>query len=96
MYKLFITDDAKADIQKAYDYLEKERVNSGEKLMDRIEALLEIIQNNPKLFVEKYKNVRQIRVSPFQYLMLYKIYGKRVLFFQLFHAKQHPARKKAT
>jgi plasmid stabilization system protein ParE len=96
MYKLIISDDAKADIQKAYYYLEEERVNSGEKLLNRIDSLLEIIQNNPKLFIAKHRNVRQIRVTPFQYLILYKIYGKRVLFFQLFHGKQHPARRKIT
>ena len=94
MYKLIISDDAKADIQKAFDYLESERTNSGEKLLERIGALLEIVQNNPKLFIAKHRSVRQIRVTPFQYLILYKIYGKSVLFFQLFHGKQHPARKR--
>ena len=94
MYKVIVTDDAKADLQKAYDYLETERKGLGENLLLRIEHFLELLQSNPKIYAFKYKNTRQVRVKPFQYLILYKLYGNTILFFQLFHGKQHPSKKK--
>ncbi len=94
MYKLIVTDDAKADLQKAYDYLETERKGLGENLLIKVGYFLEILQSNPKIYALKYKNTRQIRVKPFQYLILYKLYKDTILFFQLFHGKQHPSEKK--
>jgi plasmid stabilization system protein ParE len=93
-YKLIVTDDAKNDIQKAYDYLELCRTDSGDKLMEKIEDVLSVVVENPEIYSIKYNQTRQVRVKPFQYLVLYKLYGNSVLFFQLFHEKQDSLKKK--
>ena len=94
MYKLVVTDDAKADIQSAYDYLESQRKNLGETLLIKMDSVLELLHSNPEIYALKYKDTRQVRVKPFQYLILFKLYGDTILFFQLFHGKQHPVKKK--
>jgi len=93
MYPLIFKDSAVDDLQKAYDYLEEQEKGLGEKLIQRIAEYVEVIETNPFIFKLGYRQVRQVRLKPFQYLLRYKIYKGFVGVIQVFHAKQHPKRK---
>ncbi len=94
MIPLLISDSALVDIQKAYDYLESEQQELGNNLLKRIEVYISFVESNPFLFKEDYKNIRQVRIKPFKYILRYKIYKDKIIFFQLFHGKLHPTKKK--
>ena len=93
MLTVIFKDDALNDIQKAYDYLEVQEKNLGEKLLQKITEYVTVIETNPYIFKIGYKQVRQSRIKPFQYLLRYKIYKDTVVVIQLFHSKQHPKKK---
>ena len=93
MLPVIIKDSALDEIQHAYDYLEEIEKDLGEKLLLKITEFVEVIENNPYIFRVGYKQVRQARVKPFQYLLRYKIFKDYVAVIQLFHSKQHPKRK---
>lgn len=93
MLPVIIKDSVVKDIQKAYDYLEEQEKNLGEKLLQKITEYVEVVETNPYIFKVGYRQVRQARVKPFQYLLRYKIYKEYVAVIQLFHSKQHPKRK---
>jgi len=93
MLPVRIKDSAIEDIQKAYDYLEGQEKDLGEKLLQKITEYVEVIETNPYIFRLGYRQVRQAQVKPFQYLLIYKIYKDYVVVIQLFHSKQHPKRK---
>ncbi|MCC6369960.1 MAG: type II toxin-antitoxin system RelE/ParE family toxin [Bacteroidia bacterium] len=94
MLPLLVKDDALADIQKAYDYLEEKQNGLGERLLQRLEEYLSIIEMNPMLFKEEYKKVRQLRVQPFQYVLRFKVYKNYIGIIQLFNTHQSPNKKK--
>ncbi len=93
MLPVIIKDQALADMQKAYGYLESKEVGLGEKLLARIDDYIEVIEFNPLLFKVGYKQVRQIRVKPFKYILHYKIYKDYIAVIQLFQGNQHPNKK---
>ncbi len=93
MLTVIIKDKAVENIQAAFDYLEQQEKNLGEKLLSKIDEYIEIINHNPHLFKSGYRQVRQVRIQPFQYLLRYKIYKNFVVVIQLFHPKQHPKKK---
>ena len=88
-----VTDSALDDVQKAYDYLEGQENNLGEKLLKKITEYVELIETNPYLFRPGYRQVRQVRVKPFQFVLRYKIYREYIALIQLFHSKRHPKKK---
>lgn len=93
MYPAVIKDTAAADIQKAYDYLEDQEAGLGERFLQSLTDYMSVIESNPYLFRSGYRQVRQVRIKPYQYLLRYKIYSNYVVVIQLFHAKQHPKKK---
>ena len=94
MLPITLTDKAKKDIQEAYNFLESNDLNLGEKLLESIDEYLGIIELNPLLFKAEYKNVRQVRVKPFRYLIRYKVYTDEIVIIQLFQGNQHPKKRK--
>jgi hypothetical protein len=70
MLPVIFKDDALNDIQKAYDYLEVQEKNLGEKLLQKITEYVAVIETNPYIFKIGYRQVRQARIKPFQYLLL--------------------------
>ncbi len=93
MYALIFKDSAVDDLQKAFDYLEEQEKGLGDKLVQRISEYVEVIESNPYIFKAEYKQIRQVRLKPFQYLLRYKIYKEFVVVIQVFHTKQHPKKK---
>jgi plasmid stabilization system protein ParE len=89
-------DRAVSDIQKAYDYLEIQQTNLGEKLLSSIEEYVDVIRIFPGIFKEddKNKKVRQVRIKPFGYLLRYKVHNNSVIVVQLIHGKQSPRKKR--
>jgi plasmid stabilization system protein ParE len=93
MLPVIFKDSSVEDLQKAYNYLEEQETGLGEKLLEKITEYVEVIETNPYIFRSGYKQVRQVRIKPFQYLLRYKTYDRFVAIIQLFHSKQHPKRK---
>ena len=48
--KITFTDDAKADLQEAYDYYEEEQLNLGEDFLDEVDKTIANISSNPKMY----------------------------------------------
>lgn len=94
MITLHVSDSALIDIQKAYDYFETQQTGLGDNLLRRIEDYILFIEVNPTIFKADYKNIRQVRVKPYQYILRYKIYKDKTVLFQMFHGKMHPAKKR--
>ncbi|MCU0359524.1 MAG: type II toxin-antitoxin system RelE/ParE family toxin [Bacteroidia bacterium] len=94
MLPVTVKDSALEDIQTAYEYLELQEKKVGEKLLQKITEYVDVISTNPNIFKPGYREVRQVRVKPFQYLLRYKVYKEYIVVIQSLHSKQHPKRKK--
>jgi toxin ParE1/3/4 len=94
MLPVVIKDKVAQNIQEEYAYLEKEEIGLGEKLLNQIDEYLEIIEINPYIFKSGYRQVRQVRVKPFKYLLRYKVYKDFIAVIQLIHGKKHPKKRR--
>ena len=84
------TDDAKADLQKAYEYYEGERTNLGEEFLDEVDKTVAHISSNAKMYAKFYKNVRRAILKRFPYAVLYVIRKMKVNIFAVFNTYQDP------
>jgi len=86
--KITFTDDAKADIQEAYDYYEGKKVNLGEEFLDELDETVSNISSNPKMYAIFYKYVRRAVLNRFPYAILYVIQQIGVNIFAVFSTYQ--------
>jgi hypothetical protein len=73
MYAVKVKDEVVDEISEAYDYLESEQKGLGERLLLTIENCIEPLKWNPFLFEDDYRDIKKVRLSPFRYLIRYKI-----------------------
>jgi hypothetical protein len=93
MLPVILKDKAVENMQQAYDYLEEQEAGLGEKLLQKTTEYINVIESNPYIFRTGHRQVRQVCIKPFQYLLRYKIYNKYVAVVHLIHSKHHPKKR---
>ena len=89
-FQLLISDEASLDIADAFLWYELQREGLGKKFEICLEAGLNKIIANPKLFQDKYKSVRVHYIERFPFGIHYLIDGNFIKVIAVFHTARNP------
>jgi len=85
-FPLNLESEAEADLAEAYLWYENQRTGLGREFIECVETVFARIQNTPELYAATYKNVRQVLVRRFPYVVCYVFEENRVDVVAVFHA----------
>jgi plasmid stabilization system protein ParE len=81
---------AKRDVKKAYQWYEEQKSGLGEVFLERVEECLKAIGRNPRAFQLVAYDARRAIVKQFPYVIFYRIEGKTIYVYSVFHTSQNP------
>ena len=81
---------AKGDVKKAYQWYEDQKSGLGDVFLERVEECLGAIARSPKAFQPVAKEARRAIVRQFPYVIFYRIEGKAIYVYSVFHTSQNP------
>jgi len=96
MRRLVIRDQVIQDLQIAYERYAHVYPALGERFLNEWEDFCEHLSNYPNSAARYRDNIRQGRLSPFPYLIMYELYPEEVVIFAVIHNRQHPTRRTRT
>ncbi len=72
-YLLHIKEEANIDFIEAYAYYESKSIGLGERFIEQIDIFLELILQNPYLFLSKQNPYHEAFIIDFPYFIVYEI-----------------------
>jgi plasmid stabilization system protein ParE len=85
----FITE-AEQDSDEGYFWYESNRVGLGREFLTAVDACIQSISRNPKLYQVIYKSYRRAVVRRFPYAILYEETATEVVVYAVFDCRQAP------
>jgi len=94
-YKILWTDHALGELEKTIEYLETNFTRKElEKLSQKIESIVSLISQNPRLFSKSdKKGIFRVTILKFN-TMYYRVQGDSIEILSFFSNRQHPKRIK--
>jgi plasmid stabilization system protein ParE len=89
-YLLIVGPEAEAEVALARDWYEKQRAGLGREFLQSVSEAFVRIQRNPLAFAETYKNVRQMLIKRFPYVVCFTCDGNSVNVLAVFHGRRDP------
>ena len=87
---ILIKPFAELDIEEASQWYEKKKTGLGSEFLDEIDACLTKIVDNPRIFVEKYRDIRRALPKRFPYAIYYIIEPYRIVVLAVIHTSMDP------
>jgi len=96
MYKAIILPLAKKDIREAAFWYEGKQTGLGKRFAKQIRENITLIKKNPKVFNNRFDNVRTAVLKAFPFMLHYTIdeYNKQVIVIAVLHTSRNPERWK--
>ncbi|MBR1272521.1 type II toxin-antitoxin system RelE/ParE family toxin [Bradyrhizobium sp. AUGA SZCCT0222] len=89
--KLRVTKRAAAQIEEALDYIEAESPQTANHMRGRIQALFLLLERHPHAGqATDLPGVRRVTVSPYPYLIFYRVTGDAVIVQRMRHTSRRP------
>lgn len=85
-----ILDAAEADLEEAYDFLERREEGLGRKLLAKFHKTLGLLQLLPRMFPRYYRNVRVCRIRRSQHGIFFRVTRRSVVILAFFDLRQDP------
>ena len=89
---LSVRPEARAEIQEAYRWYERQRPGLGEEFLEAVQASLEAVERSPQLYPKIRGEARRALLHRFPYAILYVAEPERTVVFACFHGKRNPRR----
>lgn len=93
MYCLIIKPNAVKMLKEAYEWYEDKRIGLGDEFLDEIDACYDKLELIPEAYQKIKKDIRQIVVKRFPYVLVYEIFEKEIIIYAVFHTSQNPEKK---
>ena len=87
-----LTSEAEEDSERAYFWYESRRVGLGREFLTAIDACIQSIHRNPKLYQTLYKGYRRAVIRRFPYAVLYEETDAEIVVYAVFDCRQDPAK----
>ena len=84
------TSEAEDDSYQGYAWYESRRVGLGREFITAVDACLQSIRRNPKLYQTIYKNYRRAVVRRFPFSVIYEETDSAVMVYAIFDGRQDP------
>jgi toxin ParE1/3/4 len=89
--RLRVTRRAATQIERALDYIEGESPQGANRMRERIESLLLLLAQHPHAGqATDLPGVRRLTVSPYPYLIFYRVTGDEVIVQRVRHTSRRP------
>ncbi len=92
-YGVIIKESAKEGVIEAVAYYEKQQEQLGLRFLDRWEACIEALQQEPFIYQKKYKNFRQVLIKPFPYHLIYEVDSEEIVIYKVVYGGRHPRKR---
>jgi plasmid stabilization system protein ParE len=86
-----LRDEAKAELEAAFDYYEAQRPGLGVDFVARVQEVFDRISVNPLLHAAVFADVRKAVVARFPYCVYYRAEPTRVQVIAVFHDRRDPS-----
>ncbi len=92
MFKALILPLAKDDIREATLWYNEQQKGLGKKFTLEVRKKIKFIQQNPKAFGKRYKNIRTAVLNIFPFMIHYSvdIEKKTIIIIAILHTSRHP------
>ena len=85
---LLIRPEARHDIGGAAEWYEKRQQELGAEFVSAIEQAFNQIAAKPKLYSQRYRDLRRVLVQRFPYAVYYREIGEDVVVYAVLHQRQ--------
>ncbi|MGQ2982611.1 type II toxin-antitoxin system RelE/ParE family toxin [Flavobacterium sp.] len=92
-FKEVISRVAQIHIDEAFYYYESKQPDLGSRFFTEFKNAVRYISLDPYLFPVKSKNLRELKLSVFPYIIIYEIVDDVVIIAAIFHTSQNPKKK---
>jgi toxin ParE1/3/4 len=92
-YRIEVKEQAREDLAKAAVWYEKRSFGLGERFANEYQSTTERIKQNPFGYQIKRKNLRQIQLKKFPYLIIYSIDTHTITIYGIISGRKHPLKK---
>lgn len=89
-YRIKFRPEAEKDLEKSAKWYEEQRENLGFDFLDEVDKKCHIIQQDPLIYEEAYKNLRRVVVNRFPFNIFYFVEGKSIIIVAVIHGSRHP------
>ena len=84
---------AKADLQQAYGWYEKQSPGLGDQFLADLTEAFQRLESIPERFPLYYRDFRRVLARRFPYKIFFRISGQNLIVFRVLHAAQDHPRK---
>jgi plasmid stabilization system protein ParE len=81
---------AREEVREAYQYYESEQKGLGQQFIDKLDALFNLLLENPHLFAKDFEEVRKAPMKKFPFSVYYEIVGDKIFVYSVFHQSRKP------
>lgn len=92
-FSVVILENAKEDINEAFDWYQEQSDFAAAYFIERLEEAVTVTAANPLLYQKVYKDWRQVVLTPFPYVLLYRVVGDEIRVYKLWHTSRNPKKK---
>jgi len=89
-YKLIIRPEAERDLAEVFGWYESKRRGLGHDFLLQVEAALNFLEKNPKIFPEVYKEARRYLIKRFPYKIYYRVNENTVIVLAVIYGGRNP------
>ncbi|OGU36812.1 MAG: hypothetical protein A2068_08205 [Ignavibacteria bacterium GWB2_35_6b] len=89
-YEVVLTQDANQDINETFHWYESQSIGLSKNFLAQVDNSLKIIQDNHKLFLVKYKNVRRCLIKRFPYKIFYTVNKNQIIILAVIFGGRDP------
>lgn len=92
-YYIRFTEGAELELEDIYYWYEEKSEHAPQQFLDRLDAILDLLQINPYAYPTIHKNFRIILLDKFPYSVIYEISGNFVLILRIYHQSRSSKKK---
>jgi plasmid stabilization system protein ParE len=89
-YALTFRAEARDELEEAYNWYEDQEAKLGEDFLDRVDHVLDRIEQRPESYMVVFQDFRRAVISRFPYVIYYRIVSSRVIVIAVVHGKRDP------
>ena len=92
MTKLLVRPAAAADIEEAFRWYERQRVDLGEEFLTSVDAILQELAAHPAAYAVIHRETRRALLHRIPYAIFYRLYDEAIIVMACMHGRRDPKR----
>ncbi len=89
-FSVKLRSEAQKDIEESAKWYEQQRENLGFDFLDEIDKSCLLIEHDPLMYEEVYKNLRRVVVERFPFNIFYFVEEESIVIVAVIHGSRHP------